>query len=66
METGGSNRFRSASRTAPNFLSTATSARKARYFKGTYRMGWVPPSPLEAYFPSLFGHFLCRLGTAPI
>jgi hypothetical protein len=25
-------------------------------------MGWVPPSPLEAYFPSLFGHFLCRLG----
>ena len=34
--------------------------------QGTYRMGWVPPSPLEAHLASLLGRFLCRLGTAPI
>jgi hypothetical protein len=66
IDTRGSNRFRSASRTARNFLSTATSARKPRYFKDTYRMGWAPHPPLEAHLPSPFGYFLCGLGTAPI
>jgi hypothetical protein len=66
LSTFGSNLVRSASRTARNFLSAAPSARKARYFKGTYRIGWVPAPPLEAHLPSLYGRFLRRLGTAPI
>jgi hypothetical protein len=34
--------------------------------KGTYRIDWVPPPPPEVHFPSLFGRFLWKLGTAPI
>ena len=55
-----------ASSTVRKFSPAGSSARKARYFKGTYRMGWVPPPQLEAHLPSLFGRFLRRLGTAPI
>jgi hypothetical protein len=56
----------SASLTSAETLSANSNARKARYIKGTYRMGWVPPLPLEAHLGSLLGPFLRRLGTAPI
>ena len=50
----------------PELSSASTSGKKVRYIKGTYRMGWVLLPPPEAHFPSLFGRFLRRLGTAPI